>query len=156
MLASAALVALIPNAPSLARHLLRLSLTASHNPPPSLPPALSIAANNTLHCVWPLLLGFLGAQRRRFTRLLADTAVLANLLLPSILVGCALGGYGARLFPFLPHIPFEWAGVSLGCTGWLVERRLPLGWGERAGAVALTASLLMLAAVCESWLVPHL
>ena len=91
------LVLLMPGGPALARRLLPLALTASHNPPPSLAGVLSIATNNTLRSVWPLALGLVEAQRRPITRLLADGTVLANLLVSGLLVGCAIGGYGLRI-----------------------------------------------------------
>jgi hypothetical protein len=100
---------------------LPLTLTAAHNPPPSLAGVLSIAINNTLRSVWPLTLGLIDAQRRRVTRLLADGAVLANLLVSGTLVGGAVGGYGVRVLAFLPHLPLEWAGLAMGAAGWAVE-----------------------------------
>jgi hypothetical protein len=151
----AALVWLTPGAGSLARGVLRLSLSAAHNPPPSLGGALSIAANNVVHSAWPLSLGLIDAQRRPFTRLLADGAVFANLLVAALLVGGAVGGYGVQALAFLPHVPLEWAGIAVGAAGWAVERERPLDWRARVLGLALTAVLLGCAAVVESCLVPH-
>lgn len=152
---AAALVLIVPGGPALARETLRLSLSAAHNPPPSLGGVVSIAVNNTLHSVWPLSLRLIDVQRRRVSRLLADAAVLGNLLVCGLLVGAALGGYGWRVLAFLPHVPLEWAGVSLGTAGWAMERRQALGARERKLTVALTAGLLVCAALVESLLVPH-
>jgi hypothetical protein len=116
---SAVLVALVPCASALARGSLRLSLEASRNPPPSLGGVASIAANNTLHGVWPLLLGLVDAQRHRLTRVLADGVVVANLLVAGLLVGTALEGYGLQVLPFLVHVPLEWTGIAVGA---------PVGW----------------------------
>jgi len=116
---------------------------------------LAIACNNILHSVWPLTLGLLDLQRRRFTRLLADGAVFANLLVAALLVGGAIGGYGAHALAFLPHIPLEWAGIAVGAAGWAVERKRPLDQRTRTLGVALAAILLGCAAVVESFLVPH-
>jgi hypothetical protein len=98
---SAALVVIIPGAPAVARESLRLSLEASRNPPPNLGSVASIVSNNTLHSIWPLLLGVVDAQRRQVTRVIADGAVLANLLVAGLLVGGAVGGTGRRFSRFL-------------------------------------------------------
>lgn len=116
-LGSCVLVMVVPGGPALARGLLPLTLTAAHNPPPSLADVLSIAANNTLRSVWPLTLGIIDAQQRRVTRLLADGAVTANLLVSGLFVGGAIGGYGVRVLAFLPHLPLERVDLLLGRLG---------------------------------------
>ncbi|HEY5286000.1 MAG TPA: hypothetical protein VIJ50_02730 [Solirubrobacteraceae bacterium] len=88
-LGSCVLVLAVPGGPAFAQGLLPLTLTPAHNPPPSLAGVLSITANNTLRSVWPLTLGLIDAQHRKVTRLLADGAVLANLVLSGLLVGGA-------------------------------------------------------------------
>jgi hypothetical protein len=170
-LGTAILVWALPCGPAIAREVLRLTLSGAHNPPPSLAGVSSIAANNILHSVWPLSLGLIGAQRRRSARLLADAAVLANLAVAGLLVGGAIGGYGLRALPFLPHVPLEWAGIALGAAGWLVERERRFRGREherpfdereglisgrlRALAAGLTVGVLICAASFESFLVPH-
>jgi hypothetical protein len=149
------LILVVPGAPALARGLLHLSLTATHNPPPSVPGVISIALNNMLHSVWPLSLGLLDAQRRRFTRALADAFVTANLAVPGLLVGTALAGYGTRALPYLPHVPVEFAGIAIGSAGWLVERHRSLALRERILYAGATVVLLLLAATIETYLVPH-
>ncbi|HEY5195236.1 MAG TPA: hypothetical protein VIJ39_15380 [Solirubrobacteraceae bacterium] len=149
------LVLVVPGGPSLARGLLPLTLTAAHNPPPNLAGVLSIAANNTLRSVWPLTLGLLDAQRRRATRLLADGAVMANLLVSGLLVGGAVGGYGVRVLAFLPHLPLEWAGLALGAAGWTTDRGRRINQHERIMTVALIVIMLLCAAIIETRLVPY-
>lgn len=153
-LGSALLITITPGASVLARELLHLKLGASTNPPSSLAIVASIAANNMLRSSWPLALGPLGAGRNRFTRALADGAVLANLLVAGLLVGGALGGYGTRVLPYLPNVPVEWAGIASGTAGWFIERRRPLIQRERVAVSACTAALLICAAICESCLSP--
>lgn len=155
MLAAGALVYALPGAPALARQLLALKLSAVHNPPPNVGLVLSIALNNTLRSIWPLALGPLGARRNRITRMLADGAVFANLLVPGLLVGGALGGYGLRVLPYLPHVPIEWAGIAVGASGWLVERQRPMRHSALVGALASLAGLLLCAALLEATLAPH-
>jgi hypothetical protein len=154
-LTAGAVVYAAPGGPALARQLLALKLSAVHNPPPTIGLVLSIALNNTLRSTWPLLLGPLGAQRNRITRMLADGAVLANLLVASLLVGGALGGYGLRVLPYLAHVPVEWAGIAVGASGWLIERQRPTRTSALVGALASLAVLLLCAALLEATLAPH-
>lgn len=154
-LATAASVWLVPGGPALARELLRLSLTAAHNPPPSVAGVISIAANNTLHSVWPLSLGLIDAPRRRVARALADVLVTANLLVPGLLVGAALAAYAMRALPYLPHTPVEFAGVAIGSAGWIVERNRPVTARERILCAGATVLLLLVGATIETYLVPH-
>ena len=149
-----AIVCITPGASTLARELLQLKLSAAVNPPPNIGMILSIVANNALHSAWPLTLGLI-APRRRLTRTLADSFVLANLLIPALLIGGALGGYGPRALPYLPHVPVEWAGIATGATGWMIERHTPLTPRERTTWIALTIALLTCAASIETYLVPH-
>jgi hypothetical protein len=154
-LATGVTVCVVPDARTLARELLRLTLSANHNPPPSLLLVVSIAANNALHSVWPCTLGLLDAQRRRVSRLIADACVLANLAVPAVLVGSALAAYGTRTLPYIPNVPVEFVGIAAGATGWLVERDRPLTKRERAGWIGLSIVLLLCAATIETYLVPH-
>ncbi len=154
-LATALLLWLVPGGAPFARSALSLALSGDRNPPPSVPLVLAIARNNLLHSAWPLTLGLLELQRRRSTRLLGDVAVFANLLLAALLVGGAIGGYGVRALPFLPHLPLEWTGITVGASGWVVDRRRALDRRARLLGLALAVILLGLAAIFESCLVPH-
>lgn len=154
-LGSCALVLVVPGGPALARGVLPLTLTAAHNPPPSLAGVLSIAANNTLRSVWPLTLGLVDAQRRRVTRLLADGVVLGNLVVSGLLVGGAIGGYGNRALAFLPHVPFEMAGFAVGAAGWIVEKKQPISHHWRCVASAFAVIVLTCSAIIEAFLTPH-
>jgi hypothetical protein len=145
-----------PGGAGLARAVLGLSLSAARNPPPSLGAVVAIAVNNALHAGWPLALGPLGMAHRPTTRLLADVVVALNLAVCAVLVGTALGAYGARAVPFLPHLPLEWAGVAIGTAGWIVERRQPLRTGERAGLACALVAVLLVAGFVEVWAVPSM
>ncbi len=151
----AAIVCITSGGGLLVRELLRLKLSATANPSPSITAVVSIAVNNTLHSVWPLTLGLIGVQRRRLTRTFADALVLASLLVPALLVGGALGAYGIRVLLFLPHVPLEWAGIAIGAAGWLIERKRPLTGRERTGLLVIAVLLLICAASIETCLVPH-
>ncbi len=148
-------VLVVPGGPALARRVLPLTLDAAHNPPPSLAGVASITVNNTLRSVWPLALGLIDLQRWRVTRLLADGAVVGNLLVSGVLVGAAVGGYGVRVLAFLPHLPLEWGGLAVGAAGWVVERQRRLTGRERPAAALLTFSVVLIAATAEIYFVPH-
>jgi len=146
--------ATIPPLASAARELLALRLVPATNPPPSLGRVFAIAAHNIQTAGWPLLLPLLGAQDRAWSRTLADGAVLASVAVNAVLVGLALGAYYARLLPYLPQLPLEWAGVAVAPADWWLRRD-----GSRSGyhgvaAVALVV-LLITAAVIETFFVPH-
>jgi hypothetical protein len=155
MFATCITVDAIPGAGTAARELLQLKLAAGWNPPPGIAIVLSIAANNTLHSVWPLTLGLLDLQARRWTRALADALVIANLVVPGVLVGSALGAYGPRTLSYLPHVPVELAGIAAGAAGWIIERDGPLGGRERAVGIGVSMAVLLVAASVEAYLVPH-
>jgi hypothetical protein len=155
-LAAAALVAVAGQpAISLTRRALGLRLTAQHTPPPHLEGILGLAAHNVPIAAWPLLLGLTGADRRRLSRHLADCALLACILLNTAPVGAALAAYGTALIAYLPQLPLEWAGLALGASSWLVQRRRTLSAPERLVWLGLTAGVLLCAAVLETATVPH-
>jgi hypothetical protein len=155
MFATCITVDAIPGAGTPARELLHLKLTGGGNPPPNVALVLSIAANNTLHSVWPLTLGLLDTQARRWTRALADAFVIANLAVPGVLVGAAIATYGTQMLAYLPHVPVEFAGIAAGAAGWLIERGRPLTTRERSIGIGVTVAVLLLAAAIEAYLVPH-
>jgi hypothetical protein len=155
-LAAAALVA-IAGQPliSVTRRALALTLTAQHNPPPQLGQILALAAHNVPIAAWPLLLGLTGADRHRLARALADCAVLACIIFNTVPVGAALAAYGTALIAYLPQLPLEWAGLALGTSSWLVQRRRALSARERLAWLGLTAGVLLCAAALEGTAVPH-
>jgi hypothetical protein len=137
------------------RRLLGAQLSPRDNPPPSLTHILALAAHNIPIAAWPLLLGVIGADRHRLARQLADTLVVACLLVNTLVVGAALGAYGAPLLPYIPQLPLEWAGLALGTGSWLVQRDHELTTRQRLVWLALTAGVLVLAAALETAAVPH-
>jgi hypothetical protein len=152
----AALLALAGRALALpVRHLLALALTAHRNPPPRVGHILALAAHNIPIAAWPLLLGLAGAHRHRLATHVADGVLLACIILNTLPVGAALGAYGAPLLPYIPQLPLEWAGLALGASAWLVQRRRALSVPEGLGLLALIAGVLLCAAVLETVEVPH-
>ena len=137
------------------RELLELRLVAATNPPPSLGRVVAIAAHNIQTAGWPLLLPVLGAQRRAWSRTLADAAVIAGVVVNALLVGAALGSYQARLLPYLPQLPLEWGAVAIAPAQWWLSRRGNDGGSNRWSAAATLVLTLAAAALVETFCVPH-
>jgi hypothetical protein len=102
-----------------------------------------------------LLLGVVGAHRHRLSRRVADSAVLACIIVNTVPVGAALGGYGGALLPYIPQLPIEWAGLALGASAWLLQRDRSLAVPEGLAIFVLTAGVLLCAALVETVAVPH-
>jgi uncharacterized membrane protein len=125
------------------------------NPPPDLAHVLALAAHNIPIAAWPLLLGVMGAHRHRLARKIADAVLAGCILANTVPVGAALGAYGPPLLPYIPQLPLEWAGLALGASAWLVQRRRALGVREGLLCLALIACVLLCAATLETVAVPH-
>lgn len=157
-LAFAAIVALTgPTLAILAHEHARLALSPDLTPSPGAGHVLVLLALNLPVAAWPLLLGVIDAHRHRLSRRLADMLLLACFTRNVLWVGAALGTYGAALLAYVPQLPLEWAGLALGASSWLVQRRCPLivPLHERLVWLASTAGVLLLAAVLETVAVPH-
>lgn len=138
-----------------ARQWLELALTAKDNPPPHLTDVLRLVAHNVPIVSWPLLLGVLGAHRNHIARRVTDGLVLLWLVANTLPVGAALGAYGLRVVPYLPHLPLEWGALALGVSGWLAQRQRALTVREGVGVFALIVCVLVCAATLETFAVPH-
>lgn len=149
-----AVTAATPSLASAARGLLELHLAPATNPPPSPGWVLAIAAHNIQTAGWPLLLPLIGAQHRRWSRTVADSAVIASVTVNAALVGLALGAYQARLLAYVPQLPLEWAAVAVAPADWWLARTGTRSCPRRTALVALVV-LLSMAAVVETVCVPH-
>jgi hypothetical protein len=137
------------------RHVLGLTLSANRNPPPDIGRILVSVAHNTPIVGWPLLLGIMGAHRHPLARRVADGVLLVCVLLNVLQVGAALGAYGAALLAYIPNVPFEWAGLALGASAWLLQRRCALTVNEGFALLAVIVGVLLCAATLETAGVPH-
>ena len=144
-----------PQARRETRRLLGLALSARATPAPSAGHVLALAAHNIPIAAWPLLLGPIGAGQKRPLRRVADTLVLACLCANTLPVGFAFGGYGSPLLAYIPQLPVEYAGLAVGYGSWLIQRRRALGGRERVVWLAVTVILLLIAAIVETFAVPH-
>ncbi len=156
VLAMALACAVLPAARRLAHVAFGLALRARLHPPPapSAAGALSLLANNARAAGWPLLPCALDAGRYPVLRRLVDVTVLLGVAVNLLPVGAALGVYRVRLLPYLPQLPFELYGVTSAAAGWRASRRR-LHRRELAAAAASVLIALILAAVLETWAVPH-
>jgi hypothetical protein len=155
-LASTALVALSgTGARAWVSQLLGLRLDAGRNPAPSVAHVLALVAHNVPIAAWPLLLGVVGAHRHRLGRRVADTLLVACMIVNVLPVGAALGAYGLPLLPYLPQLPLEWAGLALGASAWLAQRKRALALSESLAVLAVLAVVLLAAGVLETVAVPH-
>ncbi len=100
-----------------------------------------------------LLLATLALRERRLRPVLDGIVALA-LGTNVALVGLALGAYGPPLLPWLAHVPLEWAGLAAGLAAFARARDHTPSLPAVAGAGAVGAGLLALAAVVEVWATP--
>lgn len=155
-LTSAVVVALSgASARALVRHSVGLHLNPGLSPPPSVARVLMLMAHNIPIAAWPLLLGVMGAHRHRHARRFADVLVVACMIVNVLPVGAALGAAGSALLPYIPQLPFEWAGLALGASAWLVQRKRTLTIADGLVVLAVASGELLLAAALETLAVPH-
>lgn len=148
----ALLVAVIPEADELIRHLLGLELRPH---PAGLGPVVGIAARNTATCAIPLLVLALRLRGRR-GRLVADIALAALLVVNVVQVGVALGAYGPGLLPWLLHLPIEWGALAVAFGAYVAHRRRPIRVAELARVGLVLQVLCLVGAVVEIYTTPHL
>jgi hypothetical protein len=125
------------------------------SPAPHVAHVLVLTAHNIPIVSWPLLLGLWGAHRHPRSTRIADALLLVCVIANAAPVGLELGAYGTVLLPYLPNLPVEWAGMALGASGWLAQRRRALTVREGLAMFALIAVVLLCAAVLETAAVPH-
>jgi hypothetical protein len=150
--AVALITAALPAAGQLARDALRLALAPASAP--SATRMLSVALTNAFAAGWPLLLALLDGPQRAIR--VVHRALIAGWLAVNVIpVGAAIGAYGTRILPYLPHLPLEWTAIALALAGYLHARgRQAPGRALLAPALAL-AVLLIAAAALETYATPH-
>jgi len=104
----------------------------------------------------PVILAGARWAEHRATRLAGDTIVAAIVVCSPITVGAAVGRHGPELVRFLPHVPLEWAALSIAAGVWLTVRRhgRPASLALVAYAIAVLVAA-MAAATVETVAVPH-
>lgn len=88
-------------------------------------------------------------------RVAAGTAICAIVLVPNaVLVGIAIGTYGTRLLPYLPHLPIEWAGFAWGVATWWTACLRKLTAHQLIALFLVNCPLLLAAALVEVYATP--
>lgn len=114
--------------------------------------AVDIAAHNGRLALGVLACAVAAPRLRQSVRLVLDAALAAVLAANALAVGAALGAYGRRAVAILaPHLLLELAALSLCGGAYLSARRGPLRVGTLARTAALTALLLAIAAIVETY-----
>jgi hypothetical protein len=136
--AGALTIALTPGAAGATRHALQFELAAHRGTPTEL---VGIFATN-LRLVVLLALTAVARRRHRCIAIALAGVAIAN----ALLVGAAAGAYGPAALPYLVHLPLEWAAFAsaLALTTHRDGRRL-----------SLATLLLLVAALCETYLTPQ-
>jgi hypothetical protein len=157
LLVAAAVCRLVPSARWLAHTELALALHIHITPAPR--PTLAAAgwllANNLRATAWPLIPILARAHTTAWLRRLISIAVLASLAINLLPVGAAIGVYRAQLIPYLPHLPFELYAITTGPAAWAIATRHPLSRRQLALIATSMLATLVIAAVLETWAVPH-
>ncbi len=116
---------------------------------------LAILQNNARVLAAPFLLSILGFPHSRTGRIAGDTHIWLLVGASAIPVGLELARWQARLLPYIPQLPLEWAALTLALYTWLYARTATGRPRELTQLAALTLLLLTAAASIETWAVPH-
>lgn len=111
-----------------------------------------IALHNSRYAAGTLLCALLASRIPALAVLLADLVLASVLAFNAGLVGVAYGAYGWRaVAATAPHLPVEFAGISLAGGAYLHARRRPLSARAIAAVAAACAALLLVAAFLETY-----
>lgn len=155
----AAVVVLALTLAGVAAAILDPGLAGSRRPHPTLTGSLgdwlSILSTNLRVLAVPFLLAMLRFPATRAGRTIGDLIVAALTVLSTLSVGIALGRWRGRLIPYLPHLPAEWAALTLALAAWLLIRTGHAPARQLAGLAVVIAGLVIAAAGLETWATPH-
>jgi len=119
---------------------------------------VSIFVTNARTLIAPLLLAAGRWHTGRTTRPIGDVIVAALVISNPVMVGLALGRHPIELLAYLPHLPIEDAALAIAASAWIV-RRVRNGDDPPSASVArctaVTAAVALLAAIVETYAVPH-
>lgn len=116
--------------------------------------ATSILWNNVRVLAVPLGLAA-GRWSIGLTRPFGDAIVAAMMLASAVTVGLAIGAHGRDLWPYLPHLPLEWAALAVAGAGWVAHRGRRATWRSLGPYAAAALLLATAAAVVETVAIPH-
>lgn len=111
-----------------------------------------IALHNSQYAAGTLLCALVAPRIPALAVLLVDLVLAGVLAFNAGLVGVAYGAYGWRaIAATAPHLPVEFAGISIAGGAYLHARRRPLSWRATAAVAATCAALLIVAAFLETY-----
>jgi hypothetical protein len=153
------LTVLIVTLAGVAAGLIDAHLAGSTRPHPTLTGSLSdwlgILSTNLRALAVPFILAALRFPATRLGRTIGDAVVAALIAFSTLSVGVAIGRWGGRLIVYLPHLPLEWAALSLALAAWLLIRT---GRAPRRLLVEFAVAIVVLlvgAASLETWATPQ-
>ena len=136
-----------------------LSATPPH---PTLRPTVAawaaVLVSNARLLALPFLLAACGFGRGRWSRLIADAAVIGVLGANGVRVGLALGRWQTQLLAYLPHLPLEWTALGVAAGAWVQARTgrpADCTAARLLAQAAVTVALLAAGAAIEVLLTPH-
>ena len=88
---------------------------------------LSILADEPAGARPPFVLAAFGVHRSRGGRRFGDLLIATVVTLNTLNVGLAIGHFGTRLLPYLPHLPLEWLALAISLGSAWLELRHPAG-----------------------------
>lgn len=116
---------------------------------------LSILLRNALTCSIAPTLAYLLTPSASQARTWGGSGFLALVLVPQLLiVGAAIEAYGLPLAAFLPHLPIEWAALSLSAAVWIASTRSPISGRQLLFAYAVVFAALLVGSLVEVYLTP--
>lgn len=153
------LLGLDTTAATWARHQVPLGFTA---PRAQLSGAVAIYVHNLHVLATPIV----GAALLCWLRITGRSTIAARVLLDAFLscsvatnlalLALSVAGYGPwRMALWLPHLPLEFAAIALALSTYLLARRTALKATHLAACLAGCAALLALAALLETYALPH-
>ena len=146
--------AIVHASPDLA-HDIRTALAFRLEPTPgTLDDALGILGTNA-RVTAALLLAAVAVAGLAPLRPVLDVFVITIVVANAALVGIATGAYGPAALPWLVHLPLEWAALGTAAAEYTRARAGPLRPRHVARSAGVTALLLILAAVSETYLTPQ-
>jgi hypothetical protein len=153
------LLGLWPHASAWSRHQVPLGFVA---PSADISGAAGIYMHNLRVLATPLLgaaflcwLRFNGRSTRG-ARVLLDVFLTFSVTANGGLLTLSVAGYGlSRMAQWLPHLPFEFAAIALAISTYSLARRVPLRPLQLVASLVACAALLAVAALLETYAIPH-
>ena len=155
---AAVTVLMLPDGPAELRGQLAFAFQPG---PANLAGALDLALNNSRVCA----LGLLGAaaqllyadapRARTAARAVFDVVLTVSYAANAAQFGLAYGAYGTRLVAWTPHVPLELLALAVSAGAYIRARHGRPHGTELTRAAGCAGALVALAALVETWGVPH-